>query len=125
MLILLAALMLVTLAGCGGSGITETSRTEHYNVQLSLDGAGFGERTATIDVSDLSGKPVSADQVVLSSVMQQMGMASPEVTAQPVAPGRYQARGEFFSMVGEWNVAVRVSAGGTVETASFKIPVNG
>src|ERR671932_621817 len=97
-------LLLITLAACGGpGGITQTSRTEHYAVQLHLDGVGFGERTATIEVRDTSGNPVTADQVMLAPVMRQMGMASPEAIAQPVAPGRYEAKGEFFSMIGEWD----------------------
>jgi hypothetical protein len=115
--------LLVLLAACGGSGITQTTRTDHYNVQLSLDGAGFDERTATIEITDLAGQPVTADQVVLSPTMKSMGMASPEAPAQMVQPGRYQARSAFFSMLGEWDVDVRVSAGGAEEVASFKIMV--
>lgn len=124
---LLAALAVLSalalLAGCGGSGVSQTVKTEHYSVQLSLDGTNFGEHTATIDVNDLAGKPVAADQVVISSLMQQMGMASPETTAQQIAPGRYQAKSELFSMAGEWRVDVRVSAGGSEETAQFTFPV--
>ena len=120
---LLPVLLLALLTACGGSGITQTAQTEHYTVQLSLDSAGFGQREAIVDVHDAAGKPVAADQVVLASVMRQMGMAAPEATAQPVAPGRYRATGEFFSMIGEWEVDVRVDAGGTEEVATFKIPV--
>ena len=116
--------LLVALAACGGSTTTQTSQTEHYKVQLSLDGTGFGERTATIDVQSLAGAPVTADQVVLSSTMRQMGMAAPDVTAQPIAPGRYQARGVFLSMVGEWDVDVRVTVGGVEEVANFKTQVS-
>jgi hypothetical protein len=122
-LILAALTSLALLAGCGGSGVTQTTKTEHYNVQLSLDGVDVGERTATITVNDFAGQPITADKVVLSTVMQQMGMAAPEMTAQMIAPGRYQAKGEFFSMVGEWRVDVRVSAGGNDEVADFRIQV--
>jgi YtkA-like len=120
---LLLVLLLAFLTACGGSGMTQTAQTEHYTVQLSLDGAGFGQREATVDVHDAAGKPVAADQVVLASVMRQMGMAAPEAVAQPVASGRYRATGEFFSMIGEWEVDVRVDAGGTEEVATFKIAV--
>jgi hypothetical protein len=115
--------LLFTLAACGGSGITQTGQTEDYNIQLSLDGVDFGEHTATIDVSDRGGQPVTAEQVVLAPLMESMGMASPEQTAKPIGPGRYQARGEFFSMLGEWDVDVRVSAGGKEETMRFKVQV--
>src|SRR5213594_2482649 len=106
-----ALLLVFTLAACG-SGITQTAQTERYNIAITLDSASFGERTATIAVSDRSGQPAAVDQVVLAPVMPSMGMAAPEMTAQPTAPGRYQIKGEFFSMIGEWQVNVRVSAAG-------------
>src|SRR6476659_6468355 len=71
------------LVACGGSGLTQTARTEHYTVQLSLDGVGFGQHEATIELHDATGNPVVADQVVLASVMHQMGMVAPDATAQP------------------------------------------
>lgn len=116
--------LLLLLAACGGSGITQSSQTDTYNVQLSLDGAGFDERTATIEITDRSGQPVTADQVVLAPTMKSMGMAAPEAPARMVAPGRYEAQSAFFSMLGEWDVVVRVSAGGAEEVASFKIQVD-
>jgi YtkA-like protein len=97
------------------------AQTEHYKVQLSLDGVGFGAREATVEVHDASGAPVTADQVVVAPVMRQMGMAASEATAEQVGPGRYRASGEFFSMVGEWEIDVRVSAGGAEEVATFKV----
>jgi len=118
---LLAIVILLALAACGGSGITQTSQTQHYRVQLTLDGTGFDERTATVAVSDLTGQPVTADQVLLAPVMRQMGMASPEATAQAIAPGRYQAKGEFFSMIGAWEVDVRITVKGQEEVSSFTI----
>lgn len=81
-------------------------------MQLTLDGIGFGQRTATIMVTDTSGQPVVANEVVLSPVMESMGMAAPETIAQPADPGDYEAKGEFFSMIGEWQVNVRVHVGG-------------
>jgi hypothetical protein len=119
----LSLILLLTLAACGGSGITQTVQTERYKVQLTLDGANFDAHTATIDVDDLSGQPVTADQVVLAPVMETMGMASPEQTAQAIAPGRYQAKAEFFSMIGVWDFDVRISAAGKDDTARFKVEV--
>jgi hypothetical protein len=112
--------VLLVLTACGGSGITQTTETDRYTVRLQLEGSGFGQRTAMIELSDESGQPVVADEVVVSPVMEEMGMAAPEVPAQQVAPGRYEARGEFFSMLGEWQLLdVRVSAGGAEEVARF------
>ncbi len=55
--------------------------------------------------------------------MRDMGMASPEITAQMVAPGRYEAKGELFNMLGTWELDVRVGAGGAEETAIFTFDV--
>ena len=62
-----------------------------------------------------------ADEVVLAPVMESMGMAAPETIAQPTDPGDYQAKGEFFSMIGEWRINVRVNVGGNEEVARFTI----
>ena len=120
--IIFALLLVFTLAACGG-GITQTAQTERYTVALTLDSASFGERTATIAVNDRSGQPATVDQVVFAPVMPAMGMADPEMTAQPTAPGRYQIKGDFFSMIGEWHVNVRVSAAGKDDQAQFVFQV--
>ena len=120
--VIMSLVLLFTLAACG-SGITQTAQTERYTVEITLDGASFGERTATIAVNDRSGQPAAVDQVVLAPVMESMGMAAPELTAQPIAPGRYQIKGEFFSMIGEWQVNVRVSAAGKDDIARFLFQV--
>ena len=117
------AALFAFLAACGGSGITQTSKTANYTVQLALDGTGFGQRTAMIMVTDTAGQPVVANEVVLAPVMESMGMAAPETIAQPTDPGDYEAKGEFFSMSGEWRVDVRVDAGGNEEVAGFRIQV--
>ena len=120
-LVVYALLLVFTLAACG-SGITQTAQTERYNIEITLDSASFGERTATIAVDSRSGQPAAVDQVVLAPVME-MGMAVPELTAQPTAPGRYQIKGEFFSMPGEWQMNVRVSAAGKDDMARFLFQV--
>jgi len=121
-LVILSLVLLLTLASCG-SAITQTAQTERYNITITLDSASFGERTATIALDDRSGQPATVDQVVLAPVMEAMGMAAPELTAQPTAPGRYQVKGEFFSMIGEWQMNVRVSAAGKDDLARFLFQV--
>ncbi len=55
----------------------------------------------TTEVSDRAGGgPVSADLVVLAPVTRDDGYGLPEITAQMVAPGRYEAKGELFNMLG-------------------------
>lgn len=120
---LLAALALgALLAGCGG-GITQTTETASYRIELALDDVRFGERTASITVLDKAGQPAQVDQVVVAPVMEAMGMLAPEQIAQPLGAGRYQAKGDFFSMLGEWEFDVRVVAGGAEELARFKVTV--
>jgi hypothetical protein len=121
-LVILSLVLLFTLAACGSS-ITQTAQTEHYTIALTLDSASFGERTATIAVNDRAGQPAAVDEVVLTPVMESMGMASPELVAQSTASGRYQVKGEFFSMIGEWHVNVRISAAGKDDLAQFLFQV--
>jgi hypothetical protein len=113
----------LALAGCGGSDYTQSAQTDSYQVQLGLDGTNFDEHTATIEVRDKSNQPVDGAEVVVASLMQAMGMVSPEQTAQPQGSGRYLVKGAFFSMIGEWEFDVRISAGGKEEIARFKVPV--
>ncbi len=121
-LVILSLALMLTLAACG-SGITQTAQTDRYTIAITLDSASFGERTATIAVNDHSGQPAAVDQVVVAPVMAAMGMAEPEMTAQPTAPGRYQIKGDFFSMIGEWQMNVRVSAAGKDDMARFLFQV--
>ena len=113
---------LIIVSACGESApVSQMGQTQRYKIQFSLDGTGLGERIATIALSDLGGQPIAAEQVAVLPTMQQMGMTSPEVVAQQVAPGRYQAKSEFFTMLGDWEVGVRVKDRGIEETATFKI----
>jgi hypothetical protein len=38
-------------------------------------------------------------------------MTGPSVVAEEIEPGRFEAKGELFTMLGEWNLAVRVEGG--------------
>lgn len=114
-------LALLVLVACGSSTVTQTNKTARYTVQMSLDQAAIGERTLTFTVTDASGAPADVDALVVAPVMRDMGMASPEMTATRVAAGRYEARGEPFSMQGQWHIDVRISAGGQEDTTSFAV----
>jgi hypothetical protein len=110
------------LVGCGGSA-AQTAETGRYTVTFSLEGAGIGQRSAVIEVADREGRPATVDEVVLAPVMRDMGMASPEVRATPDGTGRYVARGDFFSMLGAWEIDVHIASGGVEETVSFPVRV--
>ena len=62
--------------------------------------------------------------VVVAPTMKSMGMASPEVTAQQIAPGRYRVEGITLSMAGDWELDVRVAANGSEDAATFMLMVN-
>jgi len=95
--------------------------TASYHVQLDLDAASLGRRTATIEITDAQGDPVDADQVVDTPVMTEMGMTRPALVADELEPGHYRATGELFSMLGEWTLTVRVEAAGTDDEATFTV----
>ena len=99
------------------------SETQSYRVQLDLDGASLGRRTATIEVTDANRRPVAAEHVVVSAIMADMDMTGPSVVADEVRTGRYEAKGEFFTMLGEWTLAVRIDGGDTTsdEQAVFTL----
>lgn len=117
-LLALAAL----LTACGGDG-AQTARAGSYTVTLRMDEAAVGQRTAVIEVKDAQGQPAAVDSVVVAPVMRDMGMASPEIAAAPDGPGRYTAGAIEITMVGQWELDVRISAGGAEETATFIIRV--
>lgn len=116
---------LLGLSACGGSsGGAQTAQTARYSVQLSVEDAKIGNGAATIDVRDAAGQPVAVDSVVVAPLMRDMGMASPEVVAQQIAPGRYRTEGIMFSMGGDWELDVRVAAGGSEDVATFKVVIS-
>ena len=119
-IVLLLAVLLGTFAKLSlADDFTQTVATQHYTVQLRLDQGALGDRTATIAVTGQSGQLVVADEVVLTPIMPIMGIPEPELSAQSVAPGRYIARGEIFTMAGTWSIDVRARVATTEETARF------
>ena len=43
------------------------------------------------------------------------------LVADEIEPGRYQATGELFTMLGEWTLTVRVESAGADDEATFTI----
>src|SRR5262245_55027269 len=119
----LAVLFAVVFAGACSQPPPQSLRadTASYHVQLDLDAASLGRRTATIQITDSHGDPVDADQVVVTPVMAKMGMTRPAVVADELGPGRYRATGELFSMLGKWTLTVRVESAGAHDEATFTV----
>jgi hypothetical protein len=121
-LLLMVLFAALGLAACGGNA-EQSVQTERYTVTFRLEGSGTGERRALIGVTDREGRPVAVQAVVVAPVMRDMGMASPEATATPEGSGRYVAQGAFFSMLGAWEIDVRISADGRDDLATFRVQV--
>lgn len=117
------ALLLAVAGACSPSSpVSAETDTASYHVQLDLDSASLGRRTATIEVTDSGGRPVDARRVVVSTAMPEMDMSGPTVVADELRPGRYNARGDLFTMLGEATLTVRIQAGGAgEETATFAV----
>ena len=115
-------LVVMCLTACGGN-TTFTQRTANYTVKLSFDRLAIGDRTATVEITDQSGQPISANTVTLAPTMLSMGMASPAVRAQPTSGGRYIGEKVLLSMAGEWEVDITIQAVKAIETARFTFTV--
>jgi hypothetical protein len=119
----LAVIVAVVFAGACSQPQPQSLQadTASYHVQLDLDAASLGRRTATIEITDARGDPVDADQVVVTPIMAEMGMTRPDLVADEIEPGRYRATGELFSMLGEWTLTVRVEKAGADDEATFTV----
>jgi hypothetical protein len=117
--LLVGALAGLMLTACQQpSPVSLEATTDSYSVNLDLDAAALGQRTATIE---LEGPEPS--QVVLAPAMPSMNMTGSETVATKVDDGRYEARGEFFSMEGDWSIEVRIEGPGGQEVATFDADV--
>lgn len=120
------ALLIVTLlllAGCAAGGPL-TAQTLSYQVTLTLDEHRVGERPAMITIERRDGaRPGPIESVSVVPMMRQHGMVSPEVIAQPLPDGRYQADGLLFSMDGDWQIEVYIDRSDAREIATFEIRV--
>lgn len=91
------------------------SQGRNYTVRVGFDDA---MRTASIQVEP------DARTVDVSAVMPGMGHATPPVAARRLAPGRFEARTEFFGMPGEWELSVRVTGAAGAEIITIPVSVD-
>ena len=118
---LLAGLVAVVLTILPRTPATQVNQTAEYTVRLGVDADGVGERIVTVELTPTSATSAAIDRVAIVPTMPLDGMATPSVTAQPTAPGRYVAAGVQCSMAGVWDLAVRIGAGGKEETTHFTV----
>ncbi len=94
------------------SGVAQTAQAGDVRVTLRLDDAAIGQRVLDVTVNDAVGKPVDIGAVRLRFAMTEMDMGTTEVNAQPVGSGHFQARGQFFTMAGTWEIAATLLRNG-------------
>jgi mono/diheme cytochrome c family protein len=129
------AALLVTIFVVGGwligrrpasltTGVAQTATLGDLQVTVQLDQAALGERVVEVSVQDAAGKPVDVSAVQLRFSMAEMDMGTIVADAQPVSQGQFQARGQFFTMVGRWLVdATLARSGQPSQSISFAFPI--
>ena len=127
-LVITAAALILWFAGrdkeLPATGVTQSTQVEDLRVTLWLDQDALGPRVIELRVLDAAGRPAVLRAVRLRFTMAEMDMGTVEADAQPVGRGRYQARGAFFSMAGQWNVAAELQrAGQPTLSATFALPI--
>jgi len=105
------------------SPVSLEEETSSYHVQLELDGTSLGQRTASIEITDASRRPVDAERVVVSTAMPSMEMNGLTIVADEIETGRYEAQGDLFTMLGESTLTVRIEGSGSAaaEQATFTV----
>ena len=84
----------------------------------------LGSRVIELRVTDAAGRPADLRAVRLRFTMAEMDMGKVEADAQPLGRGRYQARGAFFNMAGQWDVAAEIQREGQPTlSAIFALPI--
>jgi hypothetical protein len=116
------ALVLAAGACSQPSPVSLQAKTASYDVELDLDGASLGRRSASIEVTASgSREPDEIEQVTVSTVMADMNMPAASLVADEIEPGRYEARDELFTMLGDWTLTVRIEGTGFDEEAQFTV----
>ncbi|MCP2359001.1 hypothetical protein HD597_006021 [Nonomuraea thailandensis] len=112
----LAAAAMTVAVGClsGPGPVTAQGAGARYAVTLTI------ERGETADIIVERGE---ADAVVVMATMPQMGHVTPEEAARRLAPGRFRADGDLFTMDGVWEVSVRVSGAAGEEVIPLTVLV--
>lgn len=95
-----------------------------YLVQLSGEPPKVGLTPLIVEISGNGAQPPSPDSVAFEPAMPQMGHATRAVVAAAEGAGRYRADVDL-SMPGQWEITVRIAAGGQVQEAVLSVTTNG
>jgi hypothetical protein len=94
-----------------------------YLVRLSGEPPKVGVTPLTVEISGNGAQPPTPDSVTFEPAMPQMGHATRPVVATAEG-GRYRADVDL-SMPGQWEITVRIAAGGQVHEAVLNVTTNG
>jgi mono/diheme cytochrome c family protein len=126
--IVIAAALILWFAGrtapLPDTGIKQIAQIDDLRVTLWIDQDTLGSRMVEVRVTDAAGRPVDLSAVRLHVTMADMDMGAVEADAQQLGRGRYQARGAFFSMAGQWNVTAEIQrTDRPALSATFTLPI--
>jgi Tol biopolymer transport system component/mono/diheme cytochrome c family protein len=86
------------------TGVAQTAKAGDLSVTMRVDEAALGPRVIDLTVDNAAGQPVDIGGVRLRFAMTDMNMGNTEINAQAIGAGHFQARGQFFTMAGNWAV---------------------
>jgi YtkA-like len=95
-----------------------------YVLRLSGEPPNVGITPLTVEITGNGSQPPTPDSVTLEPAMPQMGHATRPVVAAVEGGGRYRADVDL-SMPGQWEITVRIAAGGQVQQAVLSVTTNG
>jgi nitrogen fixation protein FixH len=101
-----------------------TAAAGPYRVQLTGESPKVGISPVTVEITGNGGQPPTPDSVTFEPAMPQMGHATTPVTAVAQGDGRFRADVDL-SMAGQWEITVRIVAGGQVQEAVLSVTTNG
>jgi nitrogen fixation protein FixH len=105
-----------------GSAVAATAGP--YLVQLTGESPKVGISPVTVEITGNEGQPPTPDSVTFEPAMPQMGHATTPVAAAAQGGGRYRADVDL-SMAGQWEITVRIAAGGQVHEAVVSVTTIG
>jgi hypothetical protein len=101
-----------------------TATAGPYRVQLISESPKAGISPVTVEITGNESQPPTPDSVSFEPAMPQMGHATTPVATVAQGEGRYRADVDL-SMAGQWDITVRITAGGDVHQAVLSVTTNG
>jgi hypothetical protein len=101
-----------------------TATAGPYLVRLTGGSPKIGISPITVEITGNGGQSPTPESVTFEPGMPQMGHATTPVAAVAQGDGRYRADVDL-SMPGQWEITVRIAAGGQAHDAVLSVTPNG